>query len=229
MSEDPRLLNPIEGDSVMSTTAAEEQVILKVMNALPAMANERGKDYAKRITSRVDIEGNITFGIVLPEGGRVDVGSVNPLITMGLALLNDMNELLDECDMAWMEMVPTAPKSTNTNTNEALTPAELKAYEAKVAAETEKSLRNEAQDLRKLFNEAPKIEYEADQIEYINYNGFDLIVYPGVTSYIPEPWYNVLMDSKKTDKRRVNKASKMKNLETNELSAILQRSRAGED
>lgn len=221
--EIPPLLNPIEGDSVMSTTATEEQLILKTMNDLPIMANERGKDYAKRITSRVDIMGNILFGIVLPEGGRVDVGTVNPLTTVGLALLNDMNALLDNCDVAWLAMTPTAPPSTNTEPTNAMTPAEVKAYEAKVTAEAEKELRNEAADMRKLFNESPKIEYEADKVEYINYNGFDLIVYPGVVSYIPEPWYNILMDSKKADRKRGNKASQMKNLETHQLDAVLSR------
>ena len=228
-NESPRLLNAEEGDSVMSTTAMEEQVILKTMNALPAMANERGKDYAKRITSRVDIQGNITFGIVLPEGGRTDVGSVNPLVTVGLAFLNDMNALLDACDKAWMEMMPTAPKSTNTNTSEALTPAEVKAYEAKVAAEAERQLRNEAQDMRKLFNESPKIEYEADQLEYINYNGFDLIIYPGVISYVPEPWYNILMDSKKADKKRAMKQAKMRSLESGQLDVLLHRYKDNEE
>ena len=219
------LQNHTPDDSVMQTNAAQEQVILKTMNALPMMAHERGKEYAKRISSKVAIDGTITFGIILPEGGRSDIGTVNPLIVQGFNLLNALSELLDVCDEAWEIMVPTAPRSTNHDSTEALSPADLKAYQAKVAAQADVQLRNEAKDMRHLYNTAPKIKYFSDREEYVNYNGFDVLIPANAEVLLPEPWYNILMESKNADRKRAIKASRMSNLEKGQLDSILNSSR----
>lgn len=219
------LQGTIEGDSVMQTTASEERLILKTMNALPSMANERGKEYAKRISSKVDIQGNITFGIILPEGGRADVGSVNPFIVQGFPLINALSELLDVCDQAWEIMAPSAPKSTNNNPAEAITPADIAAYQLKVAAQADLQLRDEAKETRDLFNTAPKIRFTPDKEEYVSYNGFAVYMQPNVEYLLPEPWYNILMESRNADKKRAAKSAKMKNLESGELDALLSRSK----
>jgi hypothetical protein len=195
----------------METTGLEEAVILKTMSLLPQMARDQDKDYAKRITSKVGIDGTITFGIVLPQGGRADVGTIRPLELKPLAMLNALGEMLAACDDAWLIMLPTAPASTNTENTERLSPAEIKRYEQEIQLKADKQIQDQQRDLRNLFNTAPKVEYFCDTQggEYVNYNGLDMIIPYGVVSYIPEPWYNVLMESKEGDRKRGRKIAKL--------------------
>lgn len=216
-----------EGDSVMEMSIELERLVLDCMNKFPAMAKEQGKDYAKRITSKVEIDGNVTFGIVLPEGGRVDIGKINPIEIRRFNLLNAFSELLILADSVWEVMVPTAAPSPNTNKEENVKEEDVKQYLARVDVEANRQLRNEDVDVRHLFNTAPKIKYISERETTVGYRGLIVYIPEQVEIDLPEPWYNELMNSRKADMERERRGKKLANIEMGNLDVELAMGRLG--